>query len=273
MSWNPPETDAHRPRRTGRNTGKRDRETCGKDRRIMHVDMDAFFAAIEQRDQPQLRGKPVVVGGIPGGRGVVSTCSYEAREYGVRSGMSTAEAARRCPQAVFLRTNGKKYIHASIVILTIFSRYTPVVEPVSIDEAYLDVTGSIRLYRNERALALAVKREIREKLGLSCSIGIAPTRAFAKLASGLNKPDGLTIFTREDLERKIYPLPVEKLWGVGEKTAAALGKLGITSIGELAGCPAARLKGAFGIYGEQLQKVARGESGAAVTPADKREDE
>lgn len=165
----------------------------------MHVDMDAFFAAIEQRDNPQLQGKPVIVGGIPGGRGVVATCSYEARAYGVKSGMSLAEAERRCPHAVYLRTNGKKYTYTAIKLLEIFHSYTPIVEPVSIDEAYLDITGNIHLYESENKLASELKKEIFKKLQLTCSVGIAHNRIFAKLASGLEKPDGLTVFTRDEI--------------------------------------------------------------------------
>jgi len=239
----------------------------------MHVDMDAFFAAVEQRDHPQLRGKPVIVGGLPGERSVVSTCSYEAREYGVGSGMPIAEAERLCPDGIFMKTHGAKYIHASVMILNIFHKYTPIVEQVSIDEAYLDIAGSARLFGNERRLAVEIKNEINRTLGLTCTVGIAPTRAFAKLASGLNKPDGLTIINRKDIKSTIYPLPVEKLWGIGEKTKASLNRIGVKTIGDLGEYPANALKKYFGVCGEAMKKAAQGMSSAEVTAADKHEDE
>ncbi len=273
MSWHPPETDAHRPKKKRDGVKLTGTPQNDGERLVMHVDMDAFFAAIEQRDQPQLRGKPVIVGGLPGERSVVSTCSYEARAFGVHSGMPLAEAERLCPHAEFIRTHGSKYVHASIKIIETFHRYTPAVEPVSIDEAYLDVTGSIRLYGDEQRIAEAMKNDIFDRLGLTCSVGIAPTRVFAKLASGLDKPDGLTIIKKEDYETKIYPLTVRKLWGIGEKTEIALNKYGIFTIGELAEYPEKPLKKYFGVYGEALRKTARGESSSVVTPAVEREDE
>ena len=235
--------------------------------------MDAFFAAIEQRDNPNLRGKPVIVGGLPGSRGVAATCSYEARVFGVKSGMPLAEAYRRCPNGVFLHTNGVKYTSAAVQIIEIFHHYTPIVEPVSIDEAYLDITGSIRQFGNERVLAEAVKGEIRKKLNLTCSVGIAHTRVFAKLATGLRKPDGLTILCKAETEEKIYPLPVEKLWGVGDKTAQALRELGIITIGDLARYPRNALSHYFGVNGAQLGALACGEGSAEVIALNARPDE
>lgn len=243
------------------------------DRLIMHIDMDAFFAAIEQRDNPQLQGKPVIVGGIPGGRGVVSTCSYEAREYGVHSGMPIAEAVRLCPHGIYLKTHGKKYTYAAIKILEIFHGFTPIVEPVSIDEAYLDITKVVQKYGNETNLAKEIKKKILEQLNLKCSIGIANSRIYAKLASGMEKPDGLTIISKDSIKNKVYPLPVEKLWGIGEKTAEVLHKIGIYTIGELAVGKNNVLKNCLGINGEHLQKAARGESNASVVPINQRENE
>ena len=270
MTWHPPEEIKSRV--TAKRTSAEQKSPV-ENRRIMLVDMDAFFAAIEQRDNPQLRGRPVIVGGTPEGRGVVATCSYEARKFGVSSGMSLAEAVRRCPDAVFLKTNGKKYTHTAIALLELFHHYSPMVEPVSIDEAYLDITGTIRQFGGDEKLARSLKKEIRSKLQLTATVGIAHNRIFAKLASGLEKPDGLTTVTRDDIAKRVYPLPVEKLWGVGEKTAGVLHMLGITTIGDLAVHPVKSLKKYFGINGELLQKSARGETAAEVIPVEERVDE
>ncbi len=273
MSWHPPETEIHRPVNKKNGRKKADKGEPSGDRRIMHVDMDAFFAAVEQRDVPQLKGKPVIVGGIPGQRGVVSTCSYEAREYGVRSGMPIAEAEKLCPHAEFLKTHGSKYTHASEKIIRTFFLFSPLVEPVSIDEAYLDVTGSVKLYGEEYSLGRALKEKIYRNTKLTCSVGIAPTRVLAKLASGLDKPDGLTVIKKDEIQEKVYSLKVEKLWGVGEKTMMSLNRIGVFSIGDLAECPEGSLKKYFGVYGPALKKTARGESSAKVTPPDRGEDE
>jgi len=235
-------------------------------KRIMHIDMDAFFASIEQRDLPSLGNKPVIVGGTPGKRGVVATCSYEARTFGVHSGMPISEAVKKCPHAVFLRTYGKKYVHTARLLIGIFQRYSPVVEPVSIDEAYLDISGCSKLFGDEESTALRLKENIKENLNLSCSIGIAPNKTFAKLASALQKPDGLTIIKENEIEEKVYQLPVSKLWGIGEKTEKVLNELQIKTIGDLAHKPVKILKYRFGIYGEILQKMARGEKFREVMP-------
>jgi len=242
-------------------------------KRILHIDMDAFFASVEQRDLPSLRGKPVIVGGMPGKRGVVATCSYEAREYGVHSGMPISEAEKKCPHAIYLKTYGRKYLHAFQTLLKIFQRYTPAVEPVSIDEAYLDISGSMNLYDGEENLAQALKDEIKKKLKLTCTIGIAPNKVFAKLASGLEKPDGLTIIKEGEVEEKVYPLSVSKLWGIGEKTEKILNGLEIRTIGDLAAKPVKILKHRFGIYGETLQKMARGEEFVEIMPIGKQREE
>ena len=235
-----------------------------KEMRIMHLDMDAFFASIEQRDNPQLRGKPVIVGGTVESRGVVSTCSYEARLYGVHSGMPISQALRKCPDGIFLGLDGHRYMHASKKLMAILFRFSPKVETVSIDEAFVDVTGSRRLYPSERELAQAVKRAIVRELGVTATVGIAPNKIMAKIASGLNKPDGLTLIQADEIAQKLYPLPVTAMWGVGKRTAEALSHLHIQTLGDLARAPEERLKKVFGRNGPVLVRLARGESDSPV---------
>ncbi|WP_314762904.1 DNA polymerase IV [uncultured Selenomonas sp.] len=201
-------------------------------RTILHVDMDAFFAAIEQREHPEYRGKPVIVGGLSS-RGVVATASYEARRSGVHSAMPMATAHRRCPDGIFVQGNYALYRAVSAEIFAIFSRYSPLVEPLSIDEAFLDVTGMGLLAPSPRVLAQRLKAEIREKTALVASVGIAPNKFLAKLASDLEKPDGLVEIRAEDAVRRIAPLPVGRLWGVGRRTEEKLAALGIKTIGEM----------------------------------------
>ena len=201
-------------------------------RTILHVDMDAFFAAIEQREHPEYRGKPVIVGGLSS-RGVVATASYEARRSGVHSAMPMATARRRCPDGIFVQGNYALYRAVSAEIFAIFSRYSPLVEPLSIDEAFLDVTGMGLLASSPRDLAQRLKAEIREKTALVASVGIAPNKFLAKLASDLEKPDGLVEIRAEDAVRRIAPLPVRRLWGVGRRTEEKLLAQGIKTIGEV----------------------------------------
>jgi len=243
-----------------------------KKKRIMHVDMDAFFASIEQRDQPLLKGKPVIVGGEPGGRGVTATCSYEARKYGVKSGMPIALAVKKCPDGTFIRTNGKKYIYASMRVIEIFNRYSPKVEPTSIDEAYLDITGSVKNREDEREIGESLKREIRRELELTCSVGIASNRVFAKIATNMRKPDGLTIIADEKLEKKIYPLPISKLIGIGKKSEGILKSMGIKTIGDLAVYPESELERVLGVSGPLLSKLARGKGSDKVLAFDEKEE-
>jgi len=165
-------------------------------RTFLHVDMDAFFTSVEQRDRPELRGKPVVVGAGPNERGVVAAASYEARKFGVRSAMPSREAGRRCPQAVFLPVDGRRYQEASRQVFAIFERFTPLVEPLSVDEAFLDVTGARRLFGDGEAIARQIKAAIRREVGLTASVGVAPNKFLAKLGSEMNKPDGLTVIPR-----------------------------------------------------------------------------
>ena len=201
-------------------------------RTILHVDMDAFFAAVEQREHPEYRGKPVIVGGLSS-RGVVSTASYEARRSGAHSAMPMETARRRCPDGIFVQGNYALYSAVSAEIFAIFARYSPLVEPLSIDEAFLDITGMELLAPSPRALAEKLKAEIREKTGLVASVGIAPNKFLAKLASDLEKPDGLVEIRAGDAVRRLAPLPVRRLWGVGRRTEEKLAALGLKTIGDM----------------------------------------
>ncbi len=228
---------------------------------IVHVDMDAFFAAIEQRDNPELRGKPVVVGADPKGgrgRGVVSTCSYEARSYGIHSAQPISQAYRLCPQAVYLPVRGERYEEVSRDVRQILSEFTPVIEPVSIDEAFLDVSGTVHLFGGKRALAEKLQARIEEQTGLTASLGVAPNKMVAKIASDMRKPRGLVIVEPDEVESFLRPLPVGKLWGVGEKTERALKALGIRTIGDLADADRDGLARRFGKYGPELWELAHG---------------
>lgn len=205
------------------------------DKTFLHLDMDAFFAAVEQRDNPELRGKPVIVGSPPDARGVVATCSYEARQFGVHSAMPSRTAYKLCPQAIFVRPNGEKYRHASRQIRDIFHHYTPLVEPLSIDEAFLDITGSLHLFGDAVDCARQLKQEIFRATRLTASVGVAPNKFLAKLASDMQKPDGLTVVPREAeaIAAFLAPLPVTRIWGIGKKSAERLHRAGIRLIGDL----------------------------------------
>jgi len=224
----------------------------------MHVDMDAFFAAFEVRNCPNLKGKPVIVGGMPGHRSVASTCSYEARRYGVHSGMPIKEALRLCPHAVLISGTMKGYVYTSAMLQKIFGHYSPVVEPFSVDEAFLDITGCHRIYGTVENLVRKMKTEIKDKLDLTCSVGIAPTRLIAKMGSGENKPDGMTVMDRDDFRRLFFPRPVDALWGIGESTRRSLAKIGIHTVGDLAAKKEKELKAYFGKNGEYLFDVSNG---------------
>jgi DNA polymerase-4 len=227
-------------------------------RRILHMDMDAFFAAVEQKRRPELIGKPVVIGGSgdPTQRGVVSTASYEARKFGIHSAMPLRTAYKLCPDAVFLPVDYREYSRISEKIKSILSEFSPVMEDVGIDEAFLDISD---IDKPIHEFVGEVKGRIREETGLTCSIGIAPNKLLAKIASDMQKPDGLTIITEDDMEARIWPLPVRKLWGVGPKTEASLKGIGITTIGELAATSMEELIGHFGkSYGRYLHEASRG---------------
>src|SRR5687767_987175 len=222
--------------------------TTVTDRTILHVDLDAFFAAVEQRDRPELRGLPVIVGGDPRGRGVVSAASYEARRFGVHSAMSLREAVRRCPGGVFLPVDGRRYQQASRDVMAVLRRFTPQVEPISIDEAFLDVTGSRQLFGDGATIARLIKAGVREEVGLTVSVGVARTKLVAKIASDLRKPDGLVVVAGGEAAF-LAPLPISRLWGVGEKTATALADYGVRTIGDLAALAPDMVIRRFGKHG------------------------
>lgn len=233
-------------------------------RSILHVDMDAFFASVEQRDDPSLAGKPVLVGG-PTRRGVVAAASYEAREFGVRSAMPMAEALRRCPRAVVVPPRGDRYAEVSHEVFEVFRRFTPLVEGLSIDEAFLDVTGSRSLFGDGEAIARAIKGAIVDETGLTASAGVAPCKFAAKIASDMNKPDGLTV-VGDDVAAFLAPLPVERMWGIGPKTAPTLRHLGYATLGDLAGADPDALERVLGTWGREIHALARGDDPREVEP-------
>jgi len=235
-------------------------------RTILHVDLDAFFAAVEQRDHPELRGKPVIVGGGPTDRGVVSAASYEARAFGVRSAMPLRTAAALCPDAVFLPVRGPVYAAVSRAIMAILSRVTPLVEPISIDEAFLDVSGSQLLLGSGETIAWRIKAAIRSETGLTASVGVATSKLVAKIASDLRKPDGLVVVPPGEEAAFLAPLPIERLWGVGPRTAAVLQEYGVRTIGDLAALPDAILERRLGRHGPQLRQRALGIDPQPVVP-------
>ncbi len=228
-----------------------------RQRWILHVDMDAFYASVEQRDRPELRGRPVIVGGSTA-RGVVAAASYEARRYGIRSAMPTREALRRCPEAICVKGRMEHYQSVSRQIFDIFRRYTPVVEGLSLDEAFLDVTGSLTLFGSAMEIARAVKDDVRAETALCASVGIAPNKLVAKIASDLDKPDGLVLVTPETLRETLDPLPVETLPGIGRQTLARLHGRGVRSIADLRTAAAETLRPVFGRYTRRAQERAAG---------------
>jgi DNA polymerase-4 len=238
----------------------------GSGRVVLHVDMDAFFAAVEENFLPVLRGKPVIVGGPKGARGVASTANYAARAYGVHSATPLREAARLCPDAHFISSSFGAYADYSKRIVDILHRFSPRVEPASVDEAYLDVTGMHRHFETPLKLAVALKEAIRTELDLTCSVGIAPNKLLAKMASNQNKPDGLTAVDGEGAEAWLAPMPVRQLWGVGAKTEVSLERLGIRTIGDLQSLSREALTRRFGKWGHVLFDLARGVDSGSVVP-------
>ncbi len=237
----------------------------GSRRRILHCDMDCFYAAVHVRDDPSLAGKPVVIGGSPEGRGVVAAASYEARRFGVGSAMPSARAVRLCPGAVFLRPDFPRYRRESEEIFRIYRELTPLVQAVSIDEAYLDVTDHLEPWGSATAVAREIRRRVRAERGLTVSVGVGPNRLIAKIASDFDKPDGLTVVRPEKVETFLAPLPVRRLHGVGPATERALEALGVHTVAELRTLSLDRLVGRFGRHGQMLWEFARGLDDREVT--------
>ncbi|MHC4116435.1 MAG: DNA polymerase IV [Planctomycetota bacterium] len=227
-------------------------------RQIIHVDMDAFYASVEQLDNPDLVGKAVIVGGDPKGRGVVSAASYEARKFGVHSAMPMSQAIRLCPGAIVLPVRMRRYVEFSKQIRAIFQKFTPQIEPISLDEAFLDVTGSLRLFGGAEKIGRDIKGQIKEQLGLIASVGIAPNKFLAKLASDLDKPDGFVVITDENKQRILDPLDVSRMWGVGKVTEKTLKAKGISTIGQLRETPPETLRSMFGDQTQHVLRLARG---------------
>ena len=227
--------------------------------------MDAFYASVEVLDNPALRGKPVIVGGSQK-RGVVSAASYEARKFGVHSALPIAVAMRLCPQGIFLPVRMARYKEISDQIFEIFLRFTPLVEPLSIDEAFLDVTASLRLFGPAEEIAKQIKNQVREETGLTVSAGVAPSKLVAKIASDLHKPDGLTVVPEGEVQNFLDPLPIEKLWGVGKITQKDLSLLNVKTIGDLSRLPKDLLRRRFGQQGLQLYFLSKGIDDREVQP-------
>ncbi|MFC1576102.1 DNA polymerase IV [Candidatus Omnitrophota bacterium] len=232
-----------------------------KERLIVHVDMDAFFAAIEQRDHPKFRGKPVIIGADPKGgkgRGVVSTSSYEARKFGIHSAMPISEAYRKCPGGIFLPVDMEKYARESRRIHNILYSFTPEMEPISIDEAFLDITGSYQLFGTPQETCMLIKSKIKKETGLTASVGLAPVKMAAKIASDLEKPDGFVEVTGSNLLEFLWGLDIRKMWGLGEKSEKIFRSMGINTIGDLARKDSRTLEEVFGKNGVHFWELANG---------------
>jgi len=230
-------------------------------RTIIHIDMDAFFAAVEQLDNPEYRGKPLIVGADPKGgkgRGVVATCSYEARAFGIHSAMPISQAYRRCPHGIYVPGRYGRYSELSRAMMEILEQFTPTIEKISIDEAFLDVTHSLQLFPDAEAFGLEIKKRILNELRLTASIGLAPNKFLAKIASDLDKPDGFVVVRPGEETSFLHPLPISRLWGVGRKTEEALLQMGIRKIGDIAARSEAELNGRFGKWGNALWRLSHG---------------
>jgi DNA polymerase-4 len=235
-------------------------------RHILHVDMDGFFAAIEQLDHPELRGKPVLVGGSPEGRGVVSTASYEARPFGCHSAMPMAQALRLCPQAIVVPPRTERYAELSERIFEILEQFTPLLEPLSIDEGFLDITGSQRLLGSAEQIACELKRRIHAETKLTASVGLAPNKFLAKLASDLDKPDGLVIVPADHVQEFLDPLPIHRLWGVGKVTLRRFEELRVSTFADLRRMTLDELRHELGEAGEHFHHLVRGDDDRPVVP-------
>ncbi|MEA1940595.1 MAG: DNA polymerase IV [Candidatus Caldatribacteriota bacterium] len=238
---------------------------------IIHLDLDAFFASVEQRDNPAYRGKPLIVGGISGSgensnRGVVCAASYEARKYGVHAGMPIWEARQKCPQGIFVPSQMNKYVEASKKFFQICSDYTPLLEPLSVDELFLDVSGCESLFGSSECISRKIKEKVRRELGIKVSAGIAKNKFLAKIATNLGKPDGLYIIPSNEIEKILYPLPISALWGIGKKTEKLLKKYGIYQVEQLAKIPDTIIENLLGKNGKKLKLLARGIDDSPVTP-------
>ncbi|MGD8576305.1 MAG: DNA polymerase IV [Thiohalophilus sp.] len=231
---------------------------------ILHVDMDAFYASVEVREQPALAGRPVIVGGSAEGRGVVAAASYEARQFGIHSAMPMVRALRLCPDAVRLPVRMDLYQEISQQIRDIFGRYTPEIEPLSLDEAFLDVTASEKLFGSPLEIAQQIKQVIQDELGLIASVGVAPNKFLAKIASDLEKPDGLVTVEPDAVQEFLDPLPISRLWGVGKVTAGQFERLGIQTIGQLRRRTPEFLEFEFGKFGKQIWELAHGRDSRPV---------
>jgi DNA polymerase-4 len=233
---------------------------------ILHVDMDAFYASVEEREDPSLVGKPVIVGGSAEGRGVVAAANYEARKFGVHSAMSAARARKLCPHAVFVKPRMELYVVVSRQIRSIFERFTPLVEPLSLDEAFLDVAGSQALFGPAISIGRRIKELIREETRLVASVGVAPNKFVAKIASDLKKPDGFVVVEEEGIRAFLDPLPVGRIWGVGKVTGKVFEKLGVRTIGELRLLNGPLLDQVFGSSGQHYWRLANGIDDRRVVP-------
>src|SRR6202050_934891 len=236
---------------------------------ILHVDMDAFYASVEIRDRPELAGRPVIVGGT-GGRGVVLSASYQARTFGVRSAMPVGQAARMCPRAVFVPPRHRVYAATSKQVMAIFGTITPEVEPLALDEAFLDVSGALRRLGSvggPAAIAALIRAQVVQQQGITCSVGVAPCKFVAKIASARCKPDGMLVVPQAGLLGFLHPLPVAALWGVGERTGEGLARLGLRTVGDIAHTPVAALQHELGAaQGAHLAALASGGAQARVSP-------
>ncbi len=233
---------------------------------ILHVDMDAFYASVEERENPKLKGHPLVVGGDPKARGVVAAANYEARKFAVHSAMPMANALRLCPQLIWVRPRMDLYVQVSAQLREIFSRYTPLIEPLSLDEAFLDVSDSESLFNSAGEIALGIKSDVRRELRLIASVGVAPNKFLAKLASDLGKPDGLLEVPTDSIQEFLDPLPVSRLWGVGQVAQKRLQQLGVETIAGLRRCSPAHLQAELGKWAGQLLELAQGIDHRQVQP-------